>query len=68
MLMLLMIPCDLRVQFFFKCTKILSQCNLFVYYLLSFFNHVKTHFCTIMMESKNCSGLKYGTYEIFDIF
>jgi hypothetical protein len=21
-----------------------------------------------MMESKNCSGLKYGTYKIFDIF
>jgi len=52
----------------FKCTKILSQCNPFVYYLLSFFYHVKTLFCIIMMESKNCSGLKYGTYEIFDIF
>jgi len=38
---------------------------IFLYLIL--FHHVKTHLWMNMMES-NFNGLKYGTYEIFDIF
>lgn len=49
---------------FLKCTKILSPRQPFLYFSPSLFLPFKDEYDGIT----NCSGLKYGTHEIFNIF
>jgi hypothetical protein len=49
---------------FLKCTEILSPRQPFLYFSPSIF----LPFMDEYDEITNCSGLKYGTHEIFDTF
>jgi hypothetical protein len=51
-----------------KCTKILSQHHLFLFFLPSPFLPCKDTFMDDYDRIYNCNGLKYNISEIFDNF
>jgi hypothetical protein len=55
-------------QIFLRCTKIMTQCQIFIFFYLVIFLPFKNTFIDDYDGIYNCSGLKYGTYEIFETF
>jgi hypothetical protein len=53
---------------FLRCTKILSQCHLFLSFLPSYFLPCKNTFMDDYDGIENCNGLKYSPFEVFDNF